>query len=161
MRKLRVVFGSPPAGWLPLVLGSDDREFKATVSFTPNDFVEELIAAAASVESIQGAFRAVGFEEPCRLVVELTRNGADVLLSVRRPSEQEAAFTFSGSCASVVLPIWRALRCLQSDPQLSAWGRPFPTERMAALSMAVERLKSSQVGSDWMVEHQPQRKPCT
>jgi hypothetical protein len=141
--RLSVAFESPHAGWLPLHLRVDDTEISLEVSYTPNDFLEELIGAVASVVSTQGSFRALAYEEPDRALVVLTRHKDVIVLSVRRDLESEPIFTFSGTVASVVLPIWRGLRRLQADPDIGEWGLRFPTERMIQLTEAVDRLKSS------------------
>ena len=108
-----------------------------------NDFLEELIGAVASVASSDGSFQAVAYEEPEQALVMLTRYEDVIVLCVQRDFESEPIFTFSGTFASVVLPIWRGLRRLQADPDIGEWGRRFPTERMIQLTEAVDRLKSS------------------
>ena len=108
-----------------------------------NDFLEELIGAVAGVASSGGSFQAVAYEEPEEALVTLTRHEDVVVLCVQRSVESEPILTFSGTVASVVLPIWRALRRLEAHPDFGEWRLRFPTERMIQLTEAIDRLKSS------------------
>lgn len=141
-QRLSFGFESPHAGWLALYVRAGETEISLDVSYVPNDFLEELIAAVASVISIDGSFSAMAYEEPEQAFVVLTRRDRAVVLSVQRHLDSEPIFTFSGTVASVVLPIWRGLRRLQADPDIGEWRRRFPTERMIQLTEAVDQLKS-------------------
>jgi hypothetical protein len=42
---LKASFSEPSAGWLPLSIKTNDVELSLVISYTPNDFVQELVAA--------------------------------------------------------------------------------------------------------------------
>lgn len=142
MHDLIISFQSPRAGWLPLQITSGDIVVNAEVSYTPNDFLEELVNAALGVAEYEGSFTARIHEEPEEQIVRLARHEDTVTVTVERPNHAEALLSFQGPAASVVVPIWRALRRLESDEHIGEWRRDFPVAQMRSLGEAVERLKA-------------------
>ena len=141
-RDLAFAFGTPESGWLPLRISSGDDEVVVDASYTPNDFIEELVVAAVSVAEWEGTFSAHVHEEPEQKIIKLTRVDQTVTLRVERPGDSRPIFSFVGSLASVVLPIWRALRRLEVDGRLSEWQRTFPSAAMQHLTGAAQRIKA-------------------
>ena len=141
-RDLAFAFGTPDSGWLPLRISSGDDEVAVNVSYTPNDFIEELVIAAVSVAEWEGSFSADLHEEPERKIITLTRVDETVTLRVERPGDSRPILSFVGSPASVVLPIWRALRRLEADGRLSEWQRTFPSSAMQQLTELAQRIKA-------------------
>ena len=66
----------------------------------------------------------------------------------RGSEPSEVVFAHSGTSQEVVLSFWRALRQLETflteDDFTTNWGEPFPAHEMAALTAAVERIKTGQ-----------------
>ena len=56
--KLTVSFESPRAGWLPLRIVSGEIVAELDVSYTPNDFLEELVNATLGISEQDGSFGA-------------------------------------------------------------------------------------------------------
>ena len=99
--------------------------------------------AAVSVAEWEGSFSSHVHEEPEQKIIRLTRVEQTVTLRVERPGDPRPIFSFVGSLASVVLPIWRALRRLEADDRVAEWRRPFPSSAMQQLTGVTQRIKAS------------------
>ena len=105
-----------------------------TVSYTPNDFLRELLLAL-----LGGSSDAVANCEPERYVCSFLHQADCVTFRITEQRTGNVVFTFSGTREEVVVPFWRALRRLETEFVPDQWRRPFPSRELAALTSAVNR----------------------
>lgn len=146
--RVRVRLEPPIKGWagLRLELGSDALE--TSFSYTPQDSILALAAAAVSVLSSTGRRSVVFHEEPSRLELVLDRSEGDLVrISAFRHADNrimpEPEPVLGGTCRADDFgkAMWRALRSLQESgsPELYAheWHHPFPVREVELLGVRV------------------------
>jgi len=153
MSRLKVEFDRPENGWLKFELRSEKVVLADSFSHiypTLPSLCNALCALAEGAESRPVVF----FLEPEEFELSFTSGDKqNRIVNVlrfpdrRRGSERgEVVFAHSGTSQEVVLSFWRALRqlqtCLTEDDFTTSWGEPFPAHEMAALTAAVERIKT-------------------
>ena len=153
MSQLKVEFDQPEHGWLKLELRSEEVLLSDTFSHiypTLPNLCDALCALASGSYSRPVVF----LLEPQELELSFTSHeDQKCIVNVVRFADRgrdsrnrEVAFAYSGPSREVVLSFWRALRqlqtCLTEDDFTTSWGEPFPAHEMAALTAAVERIKS-------------------
>ncbi|HEY1065930.1 MAG TPA: hypothetical protein VGE52_07465 [Pirellulales bacterium] len=143
--RFHVSFTPPTAGWLWMHLGDESNECGFPCSYTPNDFLSELLGALSL--ALQGAEgRALAFSEPTTHELLISPPDADGSAELRviehrgippHGREGRIAATFHLDARALVLAFCRALRRLETEvspPQyLAAMRTPFPTDKLAAL----------------------------
>lgn len=155
MSRLRVEFDQPEHGWLKLELRSEEVVLSDTFSHIYPTLPSLCDALCALTES-KGPRPVVFLIEPQELELSFRseENYNCIVNAVRfsdhrRDSENgEVVFEYSGPAQEVVLSFWRALRqlqtCLPEHEFTTRWRDPFPANEMAALTAAVERIKTGQ-----------------
>ncbi|QVL32735.1 hypothetical protein KIH39_02100 [Telmatocola sphagniphila] len=120
---------------------TNDSHLSIDISYTPNDFLDELLTAlllvTQRVESV-----AIAYTEPTVFRFKFTRNEETDLISLdiysdasrlRRPGEVLAVFSTKGNVKSIVTPFWKAMRKLESltspEEYRARMRLDFPTEK--------------------------------
>ena len=158
-RPLTVCFDEPEHHWLGISLTSVDCELDASFSYTPNDFVFELIAAFRSV--VSGARNAVAtasynpdgyefrFTRPDENCVNLEIQYFSELWTSAR-SNGDVVFSVSLPSCQMLRPFWLALTRLagsySSDEYEERMGHAFPARELELLGEMVKEIESR--GSD-------------
>jgi len=138
---LRVRFEGPSNGWLGVTVTSGEREWRNAVSYTPNDFLRELITALLSCADYEDAtFTAHANTEPEVFLFTFRRRETVIEFTIR---ENEAVFAVTGTFDAIVMPFWRALRRLQTSFAEDQWRQPFPEREMAALTERVDDARAA------------------
>ena len=153
MSRLKIEFDQPKHGWLKLELRSEQVVLADSFSHifpTLPSLCDALCALAEGREPRPVVF----LIEPQEFELSFrSQDNENCIVSAvrfpdhRRDSESgEVVFGYSGTSQEVVLSFWRALRqlqtCLTEDEFTTRWGEPFPANEMAALTAAVERIKT-------------------
>lgn len=157
MSRLRLEFGDPGAGWLPVRIELDDRAWEGAASFIPppeRPTLDGLCDSLCDVARGQPTRAAEFHLEPTVLelrFVELESHADELRLdlfersdhSSRAPSE----FLFGAvlSRETVVQTIWGALRRLEASidaEEFAKYFAPFPTEALARLTALVRHRRS-------------------
>jgi hypothetical protein len=133
-RGLQVRFGGPSNGWLRLTVRAGESEVELTISYTPNDFLRELLLAL-----LGDGLDAVANSEPELYVCSFRLEADRVTFRIAEQRTGNVVFTFSGTREEVVVPFWRALRRLETEFVPDHWRRPFPSGELAALTSAVNK----------------------
>jgi hypothetical protein len=140
--RLRVGFRGPTNGWLALKLDDEDgAALELTVSYTPNDFLVELVWALRSCAGGDGTYEALAHAEPELYVLAFARSAEQVSVSVTEEGAAKVLFTFAGTPQRIVLPFWRALRRLEADFAAAQWRGRFPSDDLAKLTTEIAALK--------------------
>jgi len=119
-------------------------ELSLAVSYTPNDFVQELLAGL-SLALQRGVGRAVASREPQVWEFVFTPSNAGLAFDIieypawnRQHSEGKKRFSIHGTPSEVVTPFWKALGALEGkirpDEYRAAMCRDFPAESHRSLS---------------------------
>ena len=146
---LRIHFSEPVHGWLVLEFCDADSTLALDCSAVPSDSVGDLARGLLSLVSSQlsGSVTVVLNHEPREtdLLLQQTANGRLSLVATAFSDRRRAArsgtvlLSLEGSRNDIALPIWRALRDLESRVPIQtyerSWGHPFPRAE-------VERLRS-------------------
>jgi hypothetical protein len=141
---LKVNLTTPNAGWMELVAVTQEAEVRVLASYTPNDFLSELVGALSlALQGASGSAVANGEPDIFEFAFEPKQDRA-VSLKVmeypggRRTRQERIALTMQGSATEIVLPFWRALRSLQGrispEDYAKAMQRTFPTSSLQRLS---------------------------
>jgi hypothetical protein len=153
MSRLKVEFDRPEHGWLKLELRSERAVLAESFSHIYPTLPSLCYALCALAEGRQYE-PVVLLHEPQELELSFRSQGSQncIVSAVRFPDRRrdsersEVVFAHSGTSQEVVLSFWRALRQLQTslteDDFTTSWGEPFPAPEMAALTAAVERIKT-------------------
>lgn len=146
MNKLTLSFGSPKHGWLDVELRCGETTRHVDASDVPADSIAML--ANGLLQLIKGYATEVTvtwFLEPREEVWTLRRTD-EVFSLDAKASFEDSVRVAQGSSAEVCLPIWRALRRLQSDVSWQSsehtWSHPFPSKEVDALGVALGRRLS-------------------
>jgi hypothetical protein len=151
-RDINIAFSEPSAGWLPLRIKTNDVELSLAISYTPNDFVQELVAAL-SLALQGGVGRAVASTEPEVWEFVFTPTNKWIAFDIiefrrwnRKRTEGRKWLFMHGTPVDVVTPFWKALRALEGksgpDCYRAAMGRNFPTESLQSLSQLLGKGRS-------------------
>ena len=150
--QIRMRFGEPKAGWLPVDVLLHGRPLSLAISYTPNDALLDFVdLLRAALEGSSGT--CVWHCEPDEYEFRVTEAGDQIRLECkhwpdyrRTEGRSRMILTKTGRALDVCLPLWRSLRDLESrwrKPDFNqAWGRPFPSEAMSELSQQVQQLKA-------------------
>lgn len=143
----RVHIANPNAGWMELV-ATTATEVRVLVSYTPNDFLAELIGALSlAVQGVSGVAVAMTEPDVFELVLEPQQDGAVSLTVVEYPGGRKGrgrnVLVVQGTPTEVVLPFWRALKSLQGrispEEYARAMRREFPTLALQRLSRLLSK----------------------
>lgn len=147
----KVQFADVKSGWMTISLNTPEQSLSISPSYTPYDSIYELISAlydflwwpesSSSVhwneQPSEYEFVFVTVDEKSKLTVyEITER-----LSGRT---RDTIFSLHDSPLQIVLPFWRALRDLETNPEHNyeiEWRRPFPLREMAALTVKVKQFQ--------------------
>jgi hypothetical protein len=145
-----VVFTEPESGWIGLRLSGPDAVFEESFSHI-YPTLEQLCGGLCDVAAGTSARRVTFLLEPAELELGISFiNGGDAQLTVdlyadrrRYPGVRSSrVFQFRGPRSAIVLPIWRALRkletCLPPSDFERAWREPFPQIAMASLTRIIK-----------------------
>jgi hypothetical protein len=149
--RFQVHFSNPHNGWLDVSVDTAKETFKAPVSYTPNDFLDELVMAA-SLLALGCDAMVVAFCEPETYEFRF-RHEADTSMGrfeiVAFPNQQRptgagvAVLSFRASMEHVVVPFWRALRSLEgrvtATDYRDAMRRTFPSSHLRRLSQLLSK----------------------
>jgi hypothetical protein len=133
------MFSSPSAGWLPVTIACRGTDVDIVASYIPNNFVRDLIHALLRISSEQATAEVAANEEPVTKMIEFTRQGETVHLSISETHRDDVLLECAEPWQVVVMTFWRALRRLQNDPQLGEWRLPFPATEMDQLTSVAAR----------------------
>ncbi|MEM1054222.1 MAG: hypothetical protein AAGI52_01745 [Bacteroidota bacterium] len=150
---LRLRFGTAQHGWLPVLLEVEGQTHAFQASHVPFDFVGEVTEAASVFLSTGADTLARMSEEPGMIDWRFGSEGERAVLRIvtfssgtRTEAEGVVTAEVFGSSLGLVVPVWRALRDLESrvedeDYRLH-WGEPFPSEALARLTTRIEAARS-------------------
>ena len=145
--RLRVQFGEPRAGWLPVELRAGDTHFAEVFSWTPYDSPGELVTWSLGLcaGAPTGAVR--WNTEPTVYLFEASPlDGDRVRFDVVRldpgPHETRRTVVFSveESAVTIARTFWRALRRLETWADVATRFRGLPSSDIARLG---QRLRES------------------
>jgi hypothetical protein len=144
-----ITFTEPESGWIGLRLSGPDAVFEESFSHI-YPTLEQLCGGLCDVAARASARRVTFLLEPAELELGISFiDGGDAQLTVdlyadrrRYPGARSArVFEFRGPPSAIVLPIWRALRkletCLPASDFERAWREPFPQMAMASLTRII------------------------
>lgn len=144
MRKLRVRFGDPHAGWFPveIVAGPVSIAFRASYVYAS---IYNLIAALRLLLAGQGESIVTWTSEPVEYEMRFLRDNDTITLTIleypdsrRLLNGGQVLLNISGTYAEVALPLWRAVRGVQGRWSLTEWREhyhsPFPSDEMEKLT---------------------------
>lgn len=144
---LKAKFSKPSDGWITFDLATSEAAHCFRVSYVPNDFLSELLSALILVvNGVEG--KALANLEPTLVEFNFapTEHGEVVFRVVENGDQKTVSqilLVHSGTMASVVLPLWRAVRKLQSEISLEeyrvAMRREFPVEKLNKLSELLKK----------------------
>lgn len=141
---LRVRFEGPSNGWLVVATTAGEEHWEVVVSYTPNDFLLELVTALLSCAEYENTtFVAHANAEPDVYLFTFLRRDEHVSIAVFEKASLSRVFSVNGTFKTVVVPFWRALRRLQTTFIEHQWQWSFPQREMAALTAAVDDRKTS------------------
>lgn len=143
---LRVRLSQPQHGWIELKIETQGEEFKEAISYTPNDFLLELVSALSlALQGVEGV--AVASCEPTTYEFTLSPSRQQGLLQfqiTKYPNWSRAQRSGSVVLSShapalgIVTPFWRALRNLEGEVEAAeyreAMRRDFPSSNLEHLS---------------------------
>jgi hypothetical protein len=148
MNKLALSFGTPKHGWLDVGLRCGETTRHLDASDVPADSITML--ASGLLQLVKGYVTEVSvtwFLEP-REETWTFRRTDEVIMLDAQASFEDSVRVAQGSSVEVCLPIWRALRRLQSDMSCQSaehtWSHPFPSKEVEALGIALGRRSSSE-----------------
>jgi hypothetical protein len=147
---IKIIFGSASAGWLPVKVMAERQELSFSVSYTPNDFLSELVGALSGALTYDGTYVATINEEPVLSSWTFRRASHTVAFAIATdvgrgmPLRSRKLLEHLGQPLPIVLPFWRALRELESRQPAqhfeARWRRPFPSVELEKLTMQVRLL---------------------
>lgn len=149
MSHIRLSFGSPRHGWLPVELADVQRSVSLVVSDVPGDSLTMLAMAALDLASGRKEARVTWFLEPDKAAWVFRRVGGHVEVHAAGEGATTALIQ-GGPAEEVALVIWRALRRLQSDPAWTnasverVWAHSFPSREVTQLGVALGRKSEPQ-----------------
>jgi hypothetical protein len=148
---IKITFGIAHAGWLPVAVVAEGRQFDFSVSYTPNDFLSELVGALSGTLTCDGTYVATINEEPVVSNWTFRRASDTVGFSIvtypgwNARSRSRKLLEQSGKPSAIVLPFWRALRELELRQEAqhfeAQWLWPFPLVELEKLTAHVRQLK--------------------
>ena len=111
---IKVDFGEPHHGWLPVKIESDEYTCEFEASDVPVDPLGVLADALGTVVT-SGQVEVWWHLEPAGYYFNFisTPNGYELAISFSKDSKlqnKEHLHTFSGSFSEIILPVWRALK---------------------------------------------------
>lgn len=145
---LKAAFSKPSDGWITFDLEASQACQSFCVSYTPNDFLSELLSALVLAASgVEG--KAIANLEPT--IVEFRFTPTDLnevtlraVENADRKTASQLVFTHYGTMAAIVLPLWRAVKKLQSEISLDEYQlvmrREFPVEKLNKLSELLKKI---------------------
>jgi hypothetical protein len=147
---LEITFTQPESGWIGLRLSGPDATFEGSFSHI-YPTLEQLCGGLCDVAAGASARRVTFLLEPAELELRISFiGGDDAELTVdlysdgrRYPGARSSrVFEFCGPRSAILLPIWRALRnletCLPASDFERAWREPFPQMAMASLTRIID-----------------------
>ena len=148
---IKATLSVPINGWMRFDLQTPDVQFTFQVSYTPNDFLDELLTALAlAAQGVAGV--ALAHTEPVVIELAFSPDPQNDLLTLkvteypdwrRRTGEGRPLFAGQGTAESIVVAFWRAVRRLQSevtaDEYREGMQREFPTEKIQRLSELLDK----------------------
>lgn len=118
-QELKTSFDTPEHGWLCIRLDSGDQHLELPVSYTPFDFLSELVRALLNLSDGFDANANCSYN-PDRYEFHFRSSNHDTQFDVvsypdarRAESSGEVIFFFEGIATDICLAFWRALRELQ------------------------------------------------
>jgi hypothetical protein len=148
---IKIAFGIARDGWLPVAVVAESRQFDFSVSYTPYDFLSDLIGALSGTLTCDGTYVATISEGPVLSDWTFQRASDIVELSIvsdtgrNARSRSRKLLEQSGGMSAIVLPFWRALREVESRQQAqhfeAQWRRAFPSVELEKLTAQVRQLK--------------------
>ena len=146
MSDIKINFGKPEYGWLPVTLVTKDYNLDMDVSDVPVDPVQLLIDALS--KALSGVDGEVWWHlEPNGYYFTFGLKENDYCLTIDSAHvsfEKEirySEFTMSGSLEDIILPFWRALREFESHGYSDPAWPDFPKSEMIRLTELIEEKK--------------------
>jgi hypothetical protein len=143
---MRVVFGEPDAGWLPVSIFCD----AGNLSFDASHIYPSLETLITSLHALLVAneTRSVIWNtEPTEYEFQFARNTESITLAVweyadirRTQSDGDLLLTEVASYRQIALPFWRALRGLQGQYNAAEWRwrREFPVKSLEQWTLSLQ-----------------------
>ena len=147
--RLKLRFETAKNGWLPAELEAGGERFNFDISYTPNDFLLELVEALNHILNSAGEWHACLPQEPVEVEWRFYRIQDAVVFSLvefpdskRKKGTGKRIYETSGSPIEIALPLWRGLRELAGRKFKEGfhthwtqnWSHPFPERALDALS---------------------------
>ncbi len=137
---LKVKFGEPEAGWLPVEFFSNSADVSFGISYIISD-LRRFVEAVHALSFAEGSQEALWYAEPTEYELRFCRDNEIVRFQiVEYPDGGRAGegglvlLDVSGAYAEIALPIWRALRELQgryTETEFAErWKSPFPIDAL-------------------------------
>ncbi len=124
---VRITFGEPQSGMLPIVLLGSGTEISFTGSFIYPSLYN-LVVSLHTLLIADGTRIIVWLDEPFEYEMQFSRAGDQISLIVQEFPDNRRIMTnihsilsLSGSYEQVALPFWRAMRCLQGRYNEIKW----------------------------------------
>jgi hypothetical protein len=150
--RFRAAFDGPEAGWLTVALEAPGQRYEFSPSHVPYDSVSLLASGMLAV--LEGREAVVPWnDEPAVHEFHLSGSASAVHLTVfavharaHSQVERTAVFSLQGTADDVLLPLWRALRELQSrfspEEYHRRWREPFPAAEVTELGRRLRTARS-------------------
>jgi hypothetical protein len=146
MSDMKIKFGEPEHGWLPVSLVAEDYTLDMDVSDVPVDPLGLLVSSLSkAVSGIEG--EVWWHLEPDGFYFTFGRTEDDYCLRIESAHvapEREtrtSEFELSGSLEDIILPFWRALREFESHGYSEPAWPDFPKAEMTRLTELIEDKK--------------------
>lgn len=144
MEMLKLRFTEVKSGWMNVSLTSAEQSLSFAPCYTPYDSISELVNALYDLLSWSDSESIARWnEEPDEYAFVFVKTEDNAEFTVYEITERvsgrvrEMVFQISGSPLQIALPMWRALRDLETNPNHNyeaEWRRSFPSQEMAALT---------------------------
>lgn len=144
MKHLKIQFGIPEHGWLPVELTHKEYTLKMDVSDIPVDPIHLLISALLKV--IEGRSSEVWWNlEPKGYYFTFQPKGNDDYSikiesaeNTRGVESRSTLFSTSGNLENLLTPFWRALRKFESQGYTEPHWPDFPETEMSQLTKVIK-----------------------
>jgi hypothetical protein len=150
-QELKISFDTPEDGWLAIYLDSGVHHLKLPFSYTPFDFLSELVRALLNLSDGFDAEANCSYN-PDRYKFHFRAKDHNSQFEVvsypdhrRAESSGEVIFSFEGIATDICSAFWRALRELQGRVSVAKYKdgfhRDFPEKEMRLLTEKMTAIK--------------------
>lgn len=143
----RIDLSPPQNGWIAIEVQAGEQHFSESVSYTPNDFIAELVSALCLLSKGSPEAAALAFSEPTTYHFRFWRQANANLVQFEIQDAKTPAKPLLTMCMAseeLCQSFWRAFRRLASvttpDQYQTAMRRPFPSSGVETLGLLSRRL---------------------